>query len=406
MAIEFIDKNGLGSVEAAEKIKIVSQERKARINAFAKLRALPVQSESFETGGGLYRFEKLQGMAAATRRTAAPTNSTITFGNNITLSPVELVVSQPLESPNGEGIPTSRSDVSQLDGVDFTPIASTKTMNVLMDGEIVTDQAAIFEATGTRAVSADGTYLGFKNAIHGAVSDYFDVSAENTNWTDATAYENFDAGRYSFERGELVVYVNPKDSANMALALEEAGITTGDLAYKDSKEGDIRIINGVELHETRYVPAGKALVAPLGILGAPDPEVMYTMIKTSETEKGDLVTYGKHYYDSVLIYPELTTIVSLTAPVKLASEKRAEVKEAKVAEKEAVKAENEALKAELEALKAEKKKVEAAEKVAKKAEKEAKEAAKAEAAKAEAEAKLEAAREAQRKATEATNLLG
>ncbi len=318
MAIEYINKQGATVASAAEKIKVVSQERRMRTNPFIGARAIaePNMSEAFNTGGGVYRFEQLIGMEAATRRTSAPTDSTITFGNNITLEPIVLTVSQPLEVKDGKGVPTSRSDVAQLDGMDFTPVAATKTANILIDGETKADVTVLTDETKKRKINGDGTAKGFRAAVHKATADYFDISAENTNWTDANVLNYFDAKNYSYDREEILVYMNPVDTSDVALALNDAGVSTGDLAFKRSEDGKFRTVNGINIIETRYVPKGKAIITPKGTIGAPDPEVINTMIKTSETFKGDLVTYGKHYYDSVQLFPELVTIVEFASAKK------------------------------------------------------------------------------------------
>lgn len=313
--LEYIYQNDAPTSTAApvEVLKVNMHDRRQRINPFIEIQANEIAGEGSQNGG-VYRFSNIMGMQAATRRTAAPTSNQVNYSEGIGTKEVVLTITQPLETPNGELLPTSRTDVVQQDGINFTPIAAQKTANILIDGEVMTDVETITEDAGVKLITYDSAaatpFTEMRLATHRAIAAYYDVSEENAaNWTNADVFAYFDAGRYSYEPAEIFVYANPSDLSEMSIELLMNGQSTSDMVFTEFKEGNVQTINGRPVKASRYVPKGEVWISPIGILGRPSRDVIYTLIKTSESDKGDLQTYGKHYYDSILIAPELFTRV-------------------------------------------------------------------------------------------------
>lgn len=326
--IEFIDKKGSATNEKSavvEKLKILMLDRRARKNPFLTLRAVPIMEEGGKNGGKV-RFSTLMGLAAATRRDGAPTGTSAEYGNNLSTKEVVLTIDEPLETPDGKLIPTSHSDVVQMDGIDFTPQAAAKTLNILVDGEVKEDVRAITEDAGVRVITYDGEatdkYSQMRFTAHRAIASYYDISEDNaTYWTNADVFDYFDAGAYSYEPEEIFIFANPSDIAEMSLELLTGNVSNGDGVYQEAIKGKVPMIAGRPITTSRYVPKGEIWVSPLGVLGAPTADVPYTMIKTSESVKGDLGTYGKHYYNSVLTNPEIFTRIIPEAVLPTLEEK-------------------------------------------------------------------------------------
>lgn len=326
MTIEY--RNKYGSItneksEVVEKLKVLAQDRRMRTNPFIKLRAVPIMEEGGENGGKV-RFSTIMGMQAATRRTAPPTGNTYEYGNNIKTREITLVIDEPLETPDGKLIPTSRTDTVQTDGIDFTPVAASKTMKILVDGEIKEDIRAITEDANVRVLTYDDAatdkYTQMRFATHRAIASYYDVSSANAAyWTNSVVYDYFDAKSYSYLPEEIHVFANPSDIAEMSLELLENNVSNGDGVYQEAIQGKVPMIAGRPINQSRYVPKGEMWVSVNDTLGTPTGAVAYTLIKTSESAKGDLGTYGKHYYNSILVAPELFTRIvpaSAVAPLK------------------------------------------------------------------------------------------
>lgn len=197
----------------------------------------------------------------------------------------------------------------------------------------------------------------------------------------------------------IYIHMTPATRMELSNALTDAG-TGSEAQFAQFTVGSVPTIAGVEVIDNPYMPEGIIRFMPTNVIGTPDMDVMMTRISVGYDENQLVDTNtGQHYFDSVVITPELIVELTFTAPVK------ADIKEAKSEAKEA-KADMEKLVKEL--VKAEAEAAKQAEKEAKKAAKaeaEAQKTAELEAKQAEAKAKAQAARvEAQRKAAEAANL--
>lgn len=364
--LEYIYKDNAVLTDKAdpvEKLKLIMHDRRQRVNPFVGLRAVPIAEEG-GTNGGKVRFSTILGLAEATRRGSEPTGNTYEFGNQLRTKEIVLTIDQPLETPEGKLIPTSRSDVEQQDGIDiWTPMAASKTINILVDGETRTDVDAITTNALARVITYDDAavdkFTQMRYAVHRAIAAYYDISEANAeNWTNADVFKYFDADSYSYTPEEIHIYANPADVAEMSLELLSNGVSNGDGVYQEAIQGKVPMIAGRPINQSRYVPKGEVWVSPLGMIGAPTQGVMYTYIKTSETAKGDLGTYGKHYYDSLLVAPELFTRVVAASAVEVLKTKFAKTgvvfKDANVINIEMPKAERiEVLQGEIDTLKAE-----------------------------------------------------
>ncbi|MFV0540549.1 MAG: hypothetical protein ACK5MZ_04845 [Aestuariibaculum sp.] len=182
--LEYIYQSDAPTSTAApvEVLKVNMHDRRQRINPFIEIQANEIAGEGSENGG-VYRFSNVMGMQAATRRTAAPTSNVANYSEGIGTKEVVLTITQPLETPDGELIPTSRTDVVQQDGINFTPIAAQKTANILIDGEVVTDVETITGDAAVKLITYDSAsttpFTEMRLAAHRAIAAYYDVSEEN-----------------------------------------------------------------------------------------------------------------------------------------------------------------------------------------------------------------------------------
>lgn len=351
MAINYIVK-GIGSLAAAEKIKIALIEKNIKENPWLVHRLAPVAAEALKTGGGIYRFVLPLGYQAAARRSAKPTSNVVNY-EDTTVIEQTLTVSQPLVTPV---YAFENADMKQLDGIDFSAISTKKVNNVLIKARIAEDTKAMTGTTGYRTedLTAITDVLEKIEAIKNLDSDYDDISEAN-GW-GTTATRHFDAGSGVLE--ERYIHMHPHMMSLLSNVNTEAGAGS-ELQYAEFTSGRLSAINGTPVIKNKTVDKNTVWIAPAGILGTPDDAVMMTKVIVSRDDLNDIDRIkGMEWYDSINIAPELITQISFAAATKKTKAEKVEVKakediakaEAKaVAEAEVAKAKAAAEKAQAEA---------------------------------------------------------
>ena len=306
MTIEFIH-NGVANVAAAEKIKLVIHEKREETNPFLDRRAKPDDSEGFKSGGGTYRFQSMIGYDKAERRTVTPTSSTVNYNGVTEVSEKVLKVLMPLETKK---YPFSSSDTLQLDKIDFPAKASGKVSRVLVKSEIQVDSAVISNvATATTKIDGTSaiTSLEQLQLLKQVSATFLDI--DNDDQPERAKY--FDAQKGSYEKGEVKIYLHPAKVAFLSDVNTEAGAGSA-LQFAQFEDGLLSKINGMPVVVTKWVDKASATFIPPEMIGTPDEEIMGTKVIDFYDEGNDVdVVWGKHYYDSILIAPELVTVVTL-----------------------------------------------------------------------------------------------
>lgn len=329
MPIEYIN-FGAAKSAAAEKIKLVIQEKRIAINPFVKMRVLPEDSEAIKLGGGKYRFSTILGFEKAARRTTTPTNSTVSYNGKTDTDEVVLTVSLPLETKK---YPYSNQDTIEFDGINFPARASGKIGNTLIKAEIEIDQSTIYDNANINLIdgSAKTKTLDKLILIKETSAVYRDINETDT--PDMAKY--FDGGTYTYEKDDAFIYLNPSDVTEFSNVNTEAGAGSS-LQFVQFEQGQLNAINGFKVIETRYAKKGMPIITPINVLGVPDEVVMNTKIIAYHDQGNDIdVVWGKHYYDSILVAPELVTVIDFNvAPAPPAAEAPKSLKTSTIAKKE------------------------------------------------------------------------
>lgn len=313
MSISYIkNADGSASVSAAEKIKVFYLED-LKVNPWFAHRATPVQSEKLTKGGGKYLFRTVLGINLPTRRTSAPTSSAVNYNGKLKNTEVELLVSQPFET---DVFPLEQGDLNQLDGINYSPIASNEITKGLIAAEIATETDAITK--DANILSIDGTSatkeLDQLKLVKEKIANYFAINADNTDWAGATsaikAYDYFTGQNGSYDASELRVHLHPSKLMAFSNAITDAG-SGSDLQYQEFVSGKVPMLGGVQIVSNKYILPGEVFIVPTKVTGTPDIDVMTTRIVQFDDVLQNLIAIkGQHYFDAKLVTPEVVTKVS------------------------------------------------------------------------------------------------
>ena len=311
MAIDYIKQaDGTTSVAAAQKISVMYLDQLARTNPWLAHRAMPFQAEALKTGGGNYVFHSVIGVDVPTRRGAAPTDSTIVYDGVISNETVNLTVDQPFLT---KAFPFENADMVQMDGINYSPIISDQITKSLVLAEIETDTAAVTLNADRRIIGgvAATTDLDKLKLIKDTIADYYDISDGNTNWTtDAYKYFAGQDGAYTAE--QFKIHLHPSQIMKFSNAITEAGAGSN-LEFQEFVTGAVPMIGGVEVISNRFISKDHSYISPMSMIGTPDPEVMATTINQWFDNGNNInAIRGWHYFDSVLVTPELVTDIDYT----------------------------------------------------------------------------------------------
>jgi hypothetical protein len=119
------------------------------------------------------------------------------------------------------------------------------------------------------------------------------------------------------QQAQIRVHMHPALISMISNSITDAG-SGSDLQYVEFTTGDVPMILGVKVISNIFMKINEAAILPLNMIGTPDVAVMTTNIYASTDMKGMDVLYGNHYFDAVLVQPELVTLIEFPsdAPLK------------------------------------------------------------------------------------------
>ena len=317
MSIHYI-KNGDGSKElvALEKTQTYYLNE-LKLNPWINHRALPTQSEATSMGGGRYKFILPLGADIPTRQSStAVMDNTIKYDGILKTTEQELVVNEPFLT---KFFPMKASDVIQMDGISFVPVIMDQIVQSLVAAEIQEETSKITSSTDIRVINnpTSTTPLKKLKVIKDTIASYYAINDKDATWKSATstikAYDYFTAQNGSLSNGEIKLHLHPKDIMDLSNAMTEAG-TGSELQFVEMKEGTTTSIAGVSVISNKYIPAGEFFILPTNTVGTPAIGQMTTDIVSDYNANLRLtIASGRHFFDAVLLRPELTTKLTFVA---------------------------------------------------------------------------------------------
>lgn len=313
MSLLYIKKaDGTTSITGAEKIKL-AYINEQKNNPWLVHRLNPTQSEGLNNGGAIYRFIVPFGIDLPTRRTGAPTSSTINYDGAIKNTEVTLTVQEPFMT---KAYPMVVSDKNQLDGIDFDPVVADQIAQSLVAAEITEETNKI--TTNANILTIDGSaktdVFDQLTFIKEKIANYYAINADNTDWAAATstikAYDYFTAKNGSFRPDEIRVHLHPAKFMAFSNAITAKGAGS-DLQYQEFVSGKVPMIGGVQIIINKYIGVNDVYISPLNVNGTPDPDIMLTKVNTWYDDGNDVnVKKGWHWFDVISVRPETITKIS------------------------------------------------------------------------------------------------
>ena len=305
----FTDDKG-ENVKGAEKIKMVMVERNKQDNPFTRLILSVASSEKLEKGGSLTIFKKMYGIEEATRQTVKYTNNTVEYDGKFEFAKdIELRVSKPLKT---KVYPIDNKSVALMDGMRIDTEGITKVALSLAKSEITVLANAFLNNDKSIKVDETGTSsYELMKAVKRYITNYFSMNSKNSFWP-ADTLKLFVGNRYQFNKGDIKIYMNPKDNLNWSNALTDQGMLS-DKAFSFFVDGELKSINGVEIIVTPYIDEGTIFITPTEMIGMPDPAFIERKVWTQNpVGQGDTtITYGQSYIDAVCVFGELVTEIKI-----------------------------------------------------------------------------------------------
>lgn len=334
----FYDENG-NAVEAAQKVNALMIDKKSLENPYMKYRAIPDIAEPKKMGGGKFIWHVILGQDEAGDQKNLPTTSSVTLDTSKNKA-VERVleIGKPIQYPKEDGkvIALNKWDIILMDGINFSISTTTGAVKSLIFAEIKKDREIIDGATPASAGVVAGKFrkktltgdtLTVIKGLKDVAADYADISTNNTNWAiasptggagnyndDYPATKYFHQNNYSLAKGEVDIHLHPADIAEFSNVNIEAGAGSA-LQFMQFRDGTLTHINGLPVIANRFAKKGTAEFWPsaIKVIATPPEEMLVTNIFQGTLDFYKIEGFRcEHYYKSMLLTPELVTVVDFT----------------------------------------------------------------------------------------------